>query len=77
MQCEIVEVAGAEDATEYPCGNDAAARCSDCDAHIREAHAETRPSCGEVFCSTCLAYHTSVYHLKKPAAEYRNLRKSA
>ena len=77
MQCEIVEVTSVEDATGYPCGNDASQRCCDCDAHICDAHAEICESCGEVFCSTCLAYHASAYHLKKPATEYRKLRKSA
>ena len=77
MQCEIVEVASSEDVTGYPCGNDASARCCDCDSHICDAHSESCESCGEAFCSTCLAYHTSVYHQKKPASEYRRYRKSA
>ena len=37
MQCAIVEVSSVEDATGYPCGNDAAQRCCDCDAHVCEA----------------------------------------
>lgn len=69
--------ANVEDTTGYPCRNDASARCSDCDSHMCDSHAEICESCGEVFCSTCLAYHTSAYHQKKPAAEYRRLRKSA
>ena len=77
MQCAIVEVANVEDATGYPCGNDASAQCCDCDAHICEAHAQNCECCGEVFCSTCFAYHTSAYHQKQPAAEHRRLRKSA
>ena len=34
-------------------------------------------SCDEVFCSTCLAFHQTAYHQKKPATEYLRLRKSA
>jgi len=77
MQCGIVEVSSVEDATGYQCRNDAIARCCDCDAHVCEAHAESCGSCNEVFCSTCLAFHQTAYHQKKPAAEYRRLRKSA
>ena len=77
MQCEIVEVSNVEDATGYRCGNDASARCCDCDAHVCDSHAESCDDCAELFCSTCLAYHTSVYHHKKPAGEYRKYRKSA
>ena len=77
MQCAIVEVSNVEDATGYPCGKDASERCCDCDAHVCEAHAESCDSCNEVFCSTCLAFHQKAYHQKKPATEYRRLRKSA
>jgi hypothetical protein len=77
MQCGIVEVASSEDVTGYPCGNDASAQCCDCDSHICESHAESCESCDEVFCSTCFAFHNRSYHQKKPAAEYRRLRKSA
>ena len=77
MQCAIVEVSSVEDATGYPCGNEASKRCCDCDAHLCEAHGESCVSCDEVFCSTCLAFHKIAYHQKKPAAEYRRLRKSA
>ena len=77
MQCEIIEVANVEDATGYRCGDDASARCCDCDAHLCDSHAESCGACLEVFCSTCLAYHTSVYHHKKPSGEYRKYKKSA
>jgi len=77
MRCEIVEVASSEDVIGYPCGNGASARCCDCDSHIYDSHAESCESCGEVFCSTCLALHQRAYHQKKPAAEYRKMKKSA
>ena len=77
MQCEIVELASVEDVTGYPCGGEAVARCCDCDSHICEAHAESCEPCGEVFCSTCLAYHKNIYHQKKPGSDYRRYRKSA
>jgi hypothetical protein len=77
MNCEIIEVASVEDATGYPCGNDASERCNDCGAHVCDAHGESCDSCTEVLCSTCLAFHNRAYHVKKPAAEYREQRKSA
>jgi len=77
MECEIVEISSVADAVGYPCGMDASQRCCDCDAHICDAHAESCDSCDEVFCSTCLAFHQRAYHRKRPASEYRRLRRSA
>jgi hypothetical protein len=77
MQCEIVEVANAEDGSGYPCSNDASARCCDCGSRVCDAHVESCGSCDEAFCSTCFAFHDMSYHQKKPAAEYRRLRKLA
>jgi hypothetical protein len=77
MQCAIAEVSSVGDASGYPCGKDASERCCDCDSYVCEAHAESCDSCNEVFCSTCLAFHQTAYHQKKPAAEYRRLQKAA
>lgn len=78
MQCGIIEVSNVEDATGYPCGNDASERCVDCGAHLCEAHRETCAACGAVFCATCLAFHSREQHQKKSAgvSELRR-RKSA
>jgi hypothetical protein len=77
MRCEIADVASVEDVTGSPCANEASGRCCDCDAYICDDHAENCDSCGEVFCATCFAFHNRSYHQKKPAAEYRRMRKSA
>lgn len=75
--CEIIEVAHAEDAIGYPCGGEASGRCCDCGAHVCDAHADACEFCNEMFCSTCLAFHSREYHRKKAASANRENRKSA
>ena len=76
--CEIIEVAHIEDATGYPCGQEASARCRDCGTPICDAHGETCAACDAVFCATCLAFHNREEHQKKPAgAPEPRRRKSA
>ena len=53
----IIAVAHSEDATGYPCGKDASARCKDCGTPICDVHGETCSACDAVFCATCLAFH--------------------
>ena len=65
--CEITEVAHVEDAVGYPCSNEALARCSDCGAHLCDAHVESCNLCSETFCATCLAFHNRANHQKKDA----------
>jgi hypothetical protein len=57
VQCEIIEVAHSEDATGYPYGKVASARCKDCGIPICDVHGETCAACDAVFCGTCLAFH--------------------
>jgi hypothetical protein len=78
VQCEIIEVAHSEDATGYPCGKDASARCKDCGTPICDVHGETCAACDAVFCATCLAFHNREQHQKKPRGlPERQRRKSA
>jgi hypothetical protein len=54
-----------EDATGYPCGNEASGRCCDCGAHMCDSHAESCSLCNDLFCETCYAFHAREYHRKK------------
>ena len=67
MHCEIEEVAHVEDATAYPCGRDAVAKCSDCGAALCDSHIEDCAVCNQTFCNTCLAFHSRANHQKKGA----------
>jgi hypothetical protein len=76
MNCEIIE-ASVEDATGYPCGRDASAKCCDCGADLCDAHEEACNVCSDTFCPTCLAFHAKSSHQKRPALPNREFKKSA
>jgi hypothetical protein len=65
--CEIIEVAHVADALGYPCGKDELGECSDCGTHICHEHVEKCSVCSQLFCLTCLSFHETAVHVKKPA----------
>jgi hypothetical protein len=67
MHCGILEVAHVEDAAGYPCGRDASSICLDCGTHLCDAPAENCEVCSEVFCATCLVFHSRANHRKNDA----------
>lgn len=62
MLCGISEIANVGDMVGYACGKTALTICVDCGTHLCDAHAESCEVCDEVFCSTCLAFHTRANH---------------
>jgi hypothetical protein len=65
--CEIIEVAHVADPLGYPCGKDELGACSDCGIHVCDEHAEKCSVCFHLFCLTCLGFHETGAHEKKPA----------
>src|SRR5207249_3400013 len=67
--CEIVEIRDSADAVGYSGPRTANAECSDCGSELCESHTETCGICHDVFCPSCLSFH-SVQHPKPASADH-------
>src|SRR5437667_11782919 len=70
---KVVEVRNSADAVGLACLRTASKQCFDCGSSLCESHTETCGICNDIFCPSCLSFH-SVQHPKAASANHGEVR---